>query len=184
MSENLAEWPRGTQVLYVPGHANGNERHPDVQAGFVWRDSGGAAVFVRYFAKGNPDVLRTRANSESTPRDMLVLRQHHTPEEIAGWVGYIEAAEAHAAMTVWLQDAPLMSLKRLRPLTVAILTSETEPRIALAEERALAENADIVLRWQSDDRYQVLKHRWSQINEVIPAAELPRWLALQRERYN
>ena len=59
---------RGTQIAYIPDHANGDLDHPDVEAGFVtsWRE-GDQAAYCRYWSKVNPDELRTKANSELTP---------------------------------------------------------------------------------------------------------------------
>ena len=59
----------GTQIAYIPLHADGDLNHPDVQYGFVNtlnpRDD--KAVFCRYWRKGKEgQVLRTTANSELT----------------------------------------------------------------------------------------------------------------------
>lgn len=62
---------RGTQIAYIPTHANGDIEHPDVELGFVTsvRDD---VAFCRYWSKYSPDELRTKANSEATPIDMVV----------------------------------------------------------------------------------------------------------------
>jgi len=62
---------RGTQIAYVPMHADGDLDHPDVEFGFITsvRDD---AAFCRYWRKGQAGQLRTVANSELTPLDMLV----------------------------------------------------------------------------------------------------------------
>jgi hypothetical protein len=76
---------RGTQVCYIPAHANGDLKHPDVEFGFVTSDAGERGVFCRYWRKmkydpRNPaylylenveDYLRTKSNSELTPRELL-----------------------------------------------------------------------------------------------------------------
>ena len=62
----------GEQIAYVPLHANGDLNHSDVEFGFVVRRSGEDAYFCRYWRKNQLGVLRTVANSESTPADMLV----------------------------------------------------------------------------------------------------------------
>ena len=62
----------GEQIAYVPVHADGDLNHPDVEFGFVTGPAGEDAYFCRYWRKGEPGVLRTRANSESTSADMLV----------------------------------------------------------------------------------------------------------------
>lgn len=56
---------RGTQIAYVPRHANGDLDHDDVETGFITSVIGNAA-FCRYWSKANPDELRTKANSELT----------------------------------------------------------------------------------------------------------------------
>ncbi len=61
----------GTQIAYIPTHANGDINHPDVEFGFVTSEQE-TAHFCRYWMKGNPGELRTKANSESTPNDSLV----------------------------------------------------------------------------------------------------------------
>ena len=56
---------RGTQILSVPSHAEGNLDHPEVQAGFV-TSVRGEHVYCRYWRKDLSE-LRTKANSECTP---------------------------------------------------------------------------------------------------------------------
>jgi len=71
---------RGTQIAYVPMHADGDLDHPDVEFGFAFvasvRDN---AVFCRYWRKGQPGVLRTTANSELTVLRLLV--EHKSVEQ-------------------------------------------------------------------------------------------------------
>ena len=62
----------GTQILYVPNHADGNIGHPDVEHGFVVGPAGKDAYFCRYWTKKQPGVLRTTANSERTNAENLV----------------------------------------------------------------------------------------------------------------
>lgn len=61
----------GTQIAYIPLHANGDLTHPDVEFGFVTSEKG-EVHFCRYWRKGDPGVLRTVANSEATPTAMLI----------------------------------------------------------------------------------------------------------------
>jgi len=70
---------RGDQVIYVPDHAKGDVTHPDCEKGFVTTDQGEDA-FVRYFSKDmdRSDLLRTKANSERTPKRLLIRQKHHT----------------------------------------------------------------------------------------------------------
>jgi len=79
------------QVAYIPTHANKDLQHPDVEFGFVTSDLGRSTVLVRYWAKGqNGTALRTRANSEATPRDCLVPYESATPGEVdAAWRAWV-----------------------------------------------------------------------------------------------
>lgn len=65
---------RGTQIAYVPNHANGKLDHPDVEFGFVM-SRGDDVHFCRYWVRGAPGMLRTLANSEATPDWNLVEHQ-------------------------------------------------------------------------------------------------------------
>ena len=71
---------KGTQIAYVPRHAEGNIKHKDVQFGFVTSKTQNGA-FCRYF-RSDGKGLRTTANSELTPWDCLVIIGHHTQGEI------------------------------------------------------------------------------------------------------
>ena len=69
----------GTQIAYVPRHANGDIAHPDVEFGFVMSTSLKRDMhFCRYWRKGHLGELRTTANSELTPDDLLVEYQSVT----------------------------------------------------------------------------------------------------------
>jgi len=61
----------GTQIAYIPLHAEGDINHPDVEFGFVVSERGDAH-FCRYWRKGHLGELRTVANSELTPTNNLV----------------------------------------------------------------------------------------------------------------
>lgn len=75
----------GTQIAYVPTHAfkdgQPDFKHPDVQFGFVTEDRGETA-FCRYWLKAYPTLLRTVANSESTPKENLFPYVTHDQEII------------------------------------------------------------------------------------------------------
>lgn len=64
----------GTQVAYIPTHANGDINHPDVEFGFVTAENRTKdGHHVRYWARNcTGDRLRTTANSENTPNYLLV----------------------------------------------------------------------------------------------------------------
>jgi hypothetical protein len=62
----------GTQIIYVPDHAEGDADHPDCEHGFVTSVRGDIA-FCRYWSKSHSG-LRTVANSEATPIHNLVVQ--------------------------------------------------------------------------------------------------------------
>lgn len=62
----------GTQIAYVPCHAEGDVNHPDVEFGFVTSEQEGFFHFCRYWYKNRFGELRTKANSELTPTECLV----------------------------------------------------------------------------------------------------------------
>ena len=72
---------KGTQIAYIPMHASGDLGHSDVELGFITsvRDD---AAFCRYWRKGQPGMLRTVANSELTPLDMLVEHKSVPQEKV------------------------------------------------------------------------------------------------------
>lgn len=50
---DIAEFKRGTQILYVPNHADGDQDHPHVQQGFVTSVKEHTnTVFCRYWHMG------------------------------------------------------------------------------------------------------------------------------------
>jgi hypothetical protein len=81
MDELLKE---GTQVIYVPRHADGKITHPDCQYGFV-TSLRGDLIFCRFWREGtykpfddqekSPE-LRTTANSEACDRETLVVMDY------------------------------------------------------------------------------------------------------------
>ena len=66
----------GTQIIYIPTHAEGDEDHPDADAGFVTVMANDDFAWCRYWSRNFPDELelRTTANSELTPVTQLVER--------------------------------------------------------------------------------------------------------------
>lgn len=64
---------RGTQIIYVPSHAEGNINHPDCERGFVTLYINIGVVFCRYWSQQLPRELRTKVNSESTRVSDLVV---------------------------------------------------------------------------------------------------------------
>jgi hypothetical protein len=71
----MRDFRPGQQIAYVPTHAAGDLTHADVEFGFVTGPAGDAAFFCRYWRPGRPGELRTVANSEATPADLLISRE-------------------------------------------------------------------------------------------------------------
>lgn len=69
---------RGTQIVYIPDHADGNILHEDCEFGFIWKQHPSTdepAHFCRYWKKNNLGELRTVANSELTnDRDLKQIK--------------------------------------------------------------------------------------------------------------
>lgn len=85
---------QGTQIAYIPTHAEGDLSHPDVEFGFVISEHGNSH-FCRYWRNGELGTLRTTANSELTPTDNLV--KHNSVSQVfvnylLVELGYVEAA--------------------------------------------------------------------------------------------
>ena len=71
MTEDLKP---GTQIAYVPDHAEGDISHKDVEFGFVVRKSPyGASYFCRYWYKGQLGNLRTISCSQLT-REIHIVK--------------------------------------------------------------------------------------------------------------
>ena len=65
----------GTQIIYIPTHANGDPDHPDAETGFVTSMRDDAFAWCRYWSGKHFGELRTTANSELTDITQLVERQ-------------------------------------------------------------------------------------------------------------
>jgi hypothetical protein len=96
MNDIYRQLKPGTQILYVPNHAQGDLDHPDVEKGFVvYVKPETETAFCRYFHKDRPTVLRTTANSEGTPIRNLVVQEYRPQFKInrlmekivEGWPG-------------------------------------------------------------------------------------------------
>ena len=73
-----ADLPDGTQIAYIPMHADGDINHSDVEFGFVCDKDRKLpdSVLCRYWHKGGEgSALRTVANGERTPFEMLVVHR-------------------------------------------------------------------------------------------------------------
>ena len=82
----------GTQIAYIPLHANGDITHPDVEFGFVTAQSEvNSTHFCRYWRRLREGVeLRTMANSESTPDSHLVEYQSIAQDIVDRWLVRLE----------------------------------------------------------------------------------------------
>ena len=81
----------GTQIIYVPDHADGID-HPDCEEGFVTSMTERGA-FCRYWSKNDPGHLRTMANSEMTRFENLVVKDTHPQGEVNKWLRWIRDEE-------------------------------------------------------------------------------------------
>lgn len=73
----------GTQIIYIPMHAKGDENHPDVEEGFVTTHRPGSdAVYCRYWSKHYPGELRTKASSDLTPRWFIREKVTHDQDAV------------------------------------------------------------------------------------------------------
>ncbi len=70
----------GTQIIYVPTHANGIHS-PEADPGFVTSVTEGGA-FCRYWSKHEEGSLRTTTCSELTPIDRLTVQDTHPQTEV------------------------------------------------------------------------------------------------------
>ena len=80
---------KGTQIIYVPDHAEGELKHRDCEAGFVMYVRGETA-YCRYWSKYDPTLLRTQANSEGTPIHNLVELETRSQELVNRVIAKIE----------------------------------------------------------------------------------------------
>jgi hypothetical protein len=87
----------GTQIIYIPSHAEGDPNHPDCKLGFVISQREDiSAHFCRYWSKGKPGKeLRTTANSELTPDDCLREWPVLTDKEVYNWILKIVTNSLH-----------------------------------------------------------------------------------------
>jgi hypothetical protein len=84
---------KGTQIAYVPDHANNDLKHKDVEFGFVM--SGpiiAGMVFCRFWYRGRPGKLRTVSNSEMTSIKHIVEVKSVHPDVVDATIKLIEEA--------------------------------------------------------------------------------------------
>ena len=74
----------GTQIAYVPPHANGDLGHMAVEYGFVaWMTPGLGACLCRFWRRDLPGVLRTTSCSEGVDTAYLVVLPENDPHYIS-----------------------------------------------------------------------------------------------------
>jgi hypothetical protein len=76
----------GNQIAYIPTHAEGDIDHPDVEFGFITGFNSQGDPFCRYWRKGEVGVLRTTANSECTPIDMVIEHWSVPQSRVDGFI--------------------------------------------------------------------------------------------------
>lgn len=78
----------GTQIIYIPNHADRDPNHPDCELGFVTAECRELnSHFCRYWRTGMAGKeLRTTANSESTPNENLEEWPILPQAEIDSWI--------------------------------------------------------------------------------------------------
>ncbi len=64
------KFKKGDQIVYIPNHAE-DMFHPDAEFGFITGFGGTGSAFCRYWLNPDRTELRTKANSEATPIDMI-----------------------------------------------------------------------------------------------------------------
>ena len=82
---------KGTQIICVPDHVNGNIAHPDCERGFVMSVREGQGIaFCRYWRKDLTD-LRTKSCSEGTPLENIELSTSVPQSRVRATIAIIEA---------------------------------------------------------------------------------------------
>jgi len=95
--ERMSDFKSGEQIAYIPSHADRDINHPDVELGFVMYTVEDT-VFCRYWSKYSKGELRTKANSEGAPREMIVRHVSHSQEEVDAMIRKIDAENELAAV--------------------------------------------------------------------------------------
>lgn len=86
---------KGTQIAYIPSHANGDLTHSDVEFGFITSQSERmSSHFVRYWERGEEGfVLHTTAGSELTPDRLLMKHKIVMQERVDKLLALIKAGD-------------------------------------------------------------------------------------------
>lgn len=82
MEQEKKDLKPGTQIIYVPMHADG-PKHPDAEEGFVTSMSEKRHhAFCRYWSKPYPGQLRTMSCSELTSVECLIVKDTHLQRDV------------------------------------------------------------------------------------------------------
>jgi len=74
----------GTQIAFIPPHADGDITHMDVEFGFVaWMTPGLGACMCRFWRRDLPGVLRTTSCSEGVDTAYLVKLPENDPHYVS-----------------------------------------------------------------------------------------------------
>jgi hypothetical protein len=96
---DISELSRGTQVVYVPDHADGRLDHPNSEEGFVTSvrtfggDGSADIAFCRFWSKYH-DGLRTKANSEACFARHLVVKDTRDQTRVDQSLAQIEREDS------------------------------------------------------------------------------------------
>lgn len=101
METTTEELSRGTQIIYVPLHADGDESHEDAQEGFV-TSVVNTMAFCRFWSRQRPNELRTRVNSEAVPVHLLVVRDTRPQSRVDAALAQVEKEQEEFAE--WLRE--------------------------------------------------------------------------------
>ena len=82
---------RGVQIVYVPSLVSSDDV-PECEEGFITSVGIGGA-FCRYWGKHDQSELRTRANSEMTPFENLIIEETHPQQIVDALLEEIEKEE-------------------------------------------------------------------------------------------
>jgi hypothetical protein len=83
LNKEVIDMQPGTQIAYIPPHANGDITHEDVEFGFVTGEVfGKAAHFCRFWNKPYSGKLRTTRNSEQVPNQCIQVQKTVLDQDI------------------------------------------------------------------------------------------------------
>jgi hypothetical protein len=88
----LLNFQLGTQIIYIPHHAHGDENHPDVEEGFITiLEPQHHHAWCRFWSKHSPQELRTASTSEVVSLNFIkekITRPQSTVTKMQIKLGY------------------------------------------------------------------------------------------------